>query len=186
MSFCCRERSIWDDLKDVDSNDWFWLLDLSRHWWWAMRFLSRWRCRFLKCWIIDVDCVSFFVSTWYAERREKSDTHSHITLIKRQFIYIAIQVFFVSIVTIVIVVQRVSEALWMFQTCSSRDDVLFRLSALILAAVLSLEFMRTEVRTLWLELMTKTRDILNIVRKLLIVEAIEAAVEVTVDSIVNN
>ncbi len=34
--------------------------------------------------------------------------------------------------------------------------------------------------------MTKTQDILNIVRKLLIVEAIEAAVEVTVDSIVNN
>ena len=34
--------------------------------------------------------------------------------------------------------------------------------------------------------MTKTQDILNIMRKLLIVEAIEAAVEVTVNSIVNN
>ncbi len=34
--------------------------------------------------------------------------------------------------------------------------------------------------------MTRTQDILNIMRKLLIVEAIEAAVEATVDSIINN
>jgi len=34
--------------------------------------------------------------------------------------------------------------------------------------------------------MTRTQDILNIMRKLLIVEAVEAAVEATVNSIVNN
>ena len=34
--------------------------------------------------------------------------------------------------------------------------------------------------------MMKTQNILNIIRKLLIVEAIKAAVEVTVNSIVNN
>ncbi len=186
MNFCCWERSIWNDLKDVNSNDWFWLLDLSRRWWWVMHFLSWWRRCFLKCWIIEIDCVFFFVNTWNAERCEKSDTYSHITLIKRRFIYITIQVFFVSIIIITIVVQWVSEVLWMFWICSLRDDASFRLSALISAAVLSLEFMRTEVCTLWLELMTKTQDILNIMRKLLIVEAIEAAVEVTVNSIVNN
>ncbi len=151
-----------------------------------MRFLSQRRRRFLKCWIVDVDCVSFFVSTWDAERREKSDIHSHITLIKRWFIYITIRVFFVSIITIAIVVRWVSEVLWMFWICSLQDDISFRLLTLISAAVLSLEFMRTEVCTLWLELMTRTQDILNIVRKLLIVEAIEAAVEATVDSIINN
>ena len=186
MNFCCQKRSIWNDLKDVDLNDWFWLLDSSCHWWWAMRFLSRQRRRFLKCWIINVNCVSFFVNTWNAERCEKSDTHLHITLIKRRFVYITIQVFFVSIIIIAIVVQRVSEALWMFQICSSQDDVLFRLSALISAAVLSLEFIRTEVCTLWLEFMMRTQDILNIMRKLSIVEAIEVAVEATVNSIVNN
>jgi len=148
MSFCCWKRSIWNDLKDVDLNDWFWLLDSSHRWWWAMHFLSQRRHRFLKCWIIDVDYVSFFVNTWNAERCKKSDTHSHITLIKRWFIYITIQVFFVSIVIIAIVVQWISEALWMFWICSLQDNVLFRLSALISAAVLSLEFMRTEVCTL--------------------------------------
>ncbi len=74
----------------------------------------------------------------------------------------------------------------MFQICSSWNDVLFYLSTLISAAVLSLEFMRTEVCILWLEFMMKTQNILNIIRKLLIVEAIKAAVEVTVNSIVNN
>ncbi len=74
----------------------------------------------------------------------------------------------------------------MFWIYSLQDDVLFHLSTLISAAVLSLEFMRTEVCTLWLELMTKTQDILNIIRKLSIVEAIKAAVEATVDSIINN
>ncbi len=85
-----------------------------------------------------------------------------------------------------IIVQQVSEVLWIFWICSFQDNVSFHLSALISAAILSLEFMRTEVCILWLKLMMRTWNILNIMRELLIVEAVEAAVEVTVDSIVNN
>ncbi len=85
-----------------------------------------------------------------------------------------------------IIVQWVSETLWMFQICSLQNDVSFCLSILISVAVLSLEFMRTKVCILWLEFMMRTQDILNIMRKLLIVEAIKAAVEATVNSIINN
>ncbi len=76
--------------------------------------------------------------------------------------------------------------LWMFWICNSWDDVSFCLSALISAAVLSLKFMKTEVCTLWLELVMRMQDIFNIMKELLIVEAVEVAEEATVNNIVNN